>query len=179
MQTFWIASSMTLARNDEEDHAHLYSRRLEFDGGHIALHEIGAPSRQADVVRQDDMHARFSSSTRKARSDALIDGRHRSRRILFYLAKRFPKPNCCRATSRPRRRRCPGCRSSPRRCIRRGRGLDYATSLWHRRPALGNGWALGDYSIADIHLFRLYWRLANSLKPAPGTFPISTRIMRG
>jgi glutathione S-transferase len=36
---------------------------------------------------------------------------------------------------------------------------------------LGAGWALGHYSIADIHLFRLYWRLANSLKPEPGTFP--------
>jgi glutathione S-transferase len=36
---------------------------------------------------------------------------------------------------------------------------------------LGQGWALGqNYSIADIHLFRLYWRLFNSLKPAPGTF---------
>jgi glutathione S-transferase len=26
-------------------------------------------------------------------------------------------------------------------------------------------------SVADIHLFRLYWRFANSLKPAVGTFP--------
>jgi hypothetical protein len=25
-----------------------------------------------------------------------------------------------------------------------------------------------NYSIADIHLFRLYWRFANSLKPAAG-----------
>jgi glutathione S-transferase len=32
-------------------------------------------------------------------------------------------------------------------------------------------WALGRYSIADIHLFRLYWRFANSAKPAAGTFP--------
>jgi glutathione S-transferase len=38
--------------------------------------------------------------------------------------------------------------------------------------ALESGWALGqNYSIADIHLFRLYWRLFNSLKSAPGTFP--------
>ena len=36
---------------------------------------------------------------------------------------------------------------------------------------LGGGWALGRYSIADIHLFRLYWRLANSLHPAPEMFP--------
>jgi len=32
-------------------------------------------------------------------------------------------------------------------------------------------WALDRYSIADIHLFRLYWRMANSLKPAAGAFP--------
>jgi glutathione S-transferase len=32
-------------------------------------------------------------------------------------------------------------------------------------------WAVGDYSIADIHLFRLYWRFAASLKPSPGSFP--------
>ena len=54
----------------------------------------------------------------------------------------------------------------------RRHGLDYAKGVYgiaDRR--LGDGWALGRYSIADIHLFRLYWRLANSLKPAPGTFP--------
>ncbi|HEX3498469.1 MAG TPA: glutathione binding-like protein [Stellaceae bacterium] len=32
-------------------------------------------------------------------------------------------------------------------------------------------WALGRYSIADIHLFRLYWRFASPLTPAAGTFP--------
>jgi len=32
-------------------------------------------------------------------------------------------------------------------------------------------WALGRYSIADIHLFRLYWRLVNSLKPGRERFP--------
>jgi glutathione S-transferase len=36
---------------------------------------------------------------------------------------------------------------------------------------LGSGWAIGRYSIADIHLFRLYWRFANSLKPTPESFP--------
>ncbi|WP_050425488.1 glutathione binding-like protein [Bradyrhizobium tropiciagri] len=54
----------------------------------------------------------------------------------------------------------------------RARGLDYAKEVWSigdRR--LGHGWAIGSYSIADIHLFRLYWRLANSLKLPPATFP--------
>jgi len=39
------------------------------------------------------------------------------------------------------------------------------------------------YSIADIHLFRLYWRMFNSLKPARGEFPNLdahyARMMRG
>ena len=30
---------------------------------------------------------------------------------------------------------------------------------------------LGPYSIADIHLFRLYWRVINSLHPEPSEFP--------
>ncbi len=54
----------------------------------------------------------------------------------------------------------------------RRHGLDHARDVWgiaDRR--LGSGWALDRYSIADIHLFRLYWRFANSLKPAPETFP--------
>jgi glutathione S-transferase len=54
----------------------------------------------------------------------------------------------------------------------RRRGLEYAEAVYgiaDRR--LGRGWALGRYSIVDIHLFRLYWRLANSLKPAPEAFP--------
>ena len=61
----------------------------------------------------------------------------------------------------------------------RRRGLDYAKEVYgiaDRR--LGGGWALGRYSIADIHLFRLYWRLANSLKPAPETFPNLTAHYR-
>jgi glutathione S-transferase len=55
----------------------------------------------------------------------------------------------------------------------RARGLEHAIAVWGVADRkLGSGWALGErYSIADIHLFRLYWRLFNSLKPAPGTFP--------
>jgi glutathione S-transferase len=32
-------------------------------------------------------------------------------------------------------------------------------------------WIAGCYSIADIHLFRLYWRFATSTNPAPGSYP--------
>lgn len=32
-------------------------------------------------------------------------------------------------------------------------------------------WVLGRYSIADIHLFRLFWRFVNSKYPGAGSFP--------
>lgn len=32
-------------------------------------------------------------------------------------------------------------------------------------------WAVGGFSIADIHLFRVYWRFRPSIDAAPGTFP--------
>ena len=32
-------------------------------------------------------------------------------------------------------------------------------------------WAVGCYSIADIHLFRLYWRFLRSQQPPPERFP--------
>ena len=38
----------------------------------------------------------------------------------------------------------------------------------------GREWVLGRYSLADIHLFRLYWRFSNSAHPAPGEFPALT-----
>ena len=32
-------------------------------------------------------------------------------------------------------------------------------------------WAVGGYSITDIHLFRLFWRFFNSLHPSPEDYP--------
>ncbi len=32
-------------------------------------------------------------------------------------------------------------------------------------------WAIGTYSVADIHLFRLFWRFRNSLNPPDSESP--------
>jgi len=32
-------------------------------------------------------------------------------------------------------------------------------------------WTVDTYSIADIHLFRLYWRFVDTLHPPPATYP--------
>jgi glutathione S-transferase len=42
-----------------------------------------------------------------------------------------------------------------------------------------NEWAVGRYSIADIHLFRLYWRFVDTLHPPPSDYPnLSTHYDR-
>lgn len=56
----------------------------------------------------------------------------------------------------------------------RRQGLEHAREVYAvADKRLGkNDWAVGGrYSIADIHLFRLYWRFRSSLEPEPGPFP--------
>ena len=53
----------------------------------------------------------------------------------------------------------------------RRQGLEHANEVWQvaDRRLGSNPWALGRYSIVDIHLFRLFWRMSASLKPPAGT----------
>ena len=146
---------------------------------HIALHEIGVPfeARPLSFARSELRAPGFLALNPEGKIPTLlIDGRPLTEvaAILFYLAKRFPDAallsegdveadaqaiswmSFIASTLHPARRR----------------GLEYAQGVYHiadRR--LGAGWALGHYSIVDIHLFRLYWRFANSLKPAAQAFP--------
>jgi len=108
----------------------------------------------------------------------VIDGRPLTEvaAILYYLAKRFPDAELLPRDDIEADAQALSWMSF---AAARRRGLDYAKEVYgiaDRR--LGGGWALGRYSIADIHLFRLYWRLANSLKPAPETFPNLTAHYR-
>jgi glutathione S-transferase len=55
----------------------------------------------------------------------------------------------------------------------RFRGPDHALSVYGIADGrLGKAeWAIGRYSIADIHLFRLYWRFKRAMEFAPERFP--------
>ena len=106
----------------------------------------------------------------------LIDGRALTEvaAILYYLAKRFPDAELLPRDDSEANAQALSWMSFAAATLHpaRQRGLDHANEVYaiaDRR--LGQGWALGRYSIADIHLFRLYWRFANSLKPAPEEFP--------
>ena len=107
----------------------------------------------------------------------LIDGRLLTEvaGILFYLAKRYPEASLLPAGDIEAEAQAVSWMSfiaatvHPARCSRpRLRHGIY--ELVNQR--LGEReWALDRYSIADIHLFRLFWRFTNSLKPPPGSLP--------
>jgi glutathione S-transferase len=147
---------------------------------HIALHEVGiAFDAKPMSFRNDDMHAaEFLKLNPEGKVPTLlIDGRPLTEvaAILFYLARRFPDARLLPHDDIEAEAQAISWMSFIAATLHpaRQRGLDHAKNVYgiaDRR--LGKGWALGEkYSIADIHLFRLYWRLFNSLKPTPGTFP--------
>jgi glutathione S-transferase len=146
---------------------------------HIALHEIGVAFEGKPMsFKKNDMRSPdYLALNPEGKVPTLvIDGQPLTEvaAILFYLARRFPEAGLLPRDDIEADARALSWMSFAASTLHPARrhGLDHAREVWgiaDRR--LGNGWALGRYSIADIHLFRLYWRLANSLKPAPETFP--------
>ena len=147
---------------------------------HIALHEVGAAFEGRPMsFRKNDMQSPDFLKINPAGTvpALLIDGRVLTEvaGILFYLARRFPEAALLPHGDIEAEAQAVSWMSFIASTLHpaRQKGLDHARKVYgiaDRR--LGNRWALGErYSIADIHLFRLYWRLFNSLHPAPGTFP--------
>ena len=55
----------------------------------------------------------------------------------------------------------------------RARGSEHVANAFAvaNRKLDGRQWIIGRYSIADIHLFRVYWRFRPGMDAAPGTYP--------
>jgi glutathione S-transferase len=147
---------------------------------HIALHEVGAnfETRPMSFKKNDMRTPEFLKLNPDGKVPTLlIDGRVLTEvaGILFYLAKRFPEARLLPQDDIEAEAQAVSWMSFIASTLHpaRQRGLEHAVAVWGVADRkLGGNWALGmRYSIADIHLFRLYWRLFNSLKPAPGTFP--------
>ncbi len=151
---------------------------------HIALHEIGAAfePRPLSFHNLQTRTPEFLALNPAGKVPVLVaDGRPISEvlAILTYLARAYPEAGLL-----------------PEDLVAEGQGLalmSFLASTVHpvRKQGLevaratyqmlddrlGDAdWAVGDrYSIADIHLFRLFWRFRGSLEPAPGQFPNLTR----
>jgi glutathione S-transferase len=147
---------------------------------HIALNEIGAPFeiRSLSFARKEHQKPEFLAINPEGKVPTLlIDGRRLTEvaGILFYLARRYSGSGLLPRDDPEAEAQAVSWMSFIAATLHpaRQRGLEHAMAVYTLADQrLGRReWALGGYSIADIHLFRLFWRFRNSLNPPPGTLP--------
>jgi glutathione S-transferase len=147
---------------------------------HIALYEVGATfeAKPMSLKRNDTRSPEFLKINPAGKVPTLlIDGRPlvEVAGILFYLGRRFPEAGLLPHDDIEAEARVVSWMSFIASTLHpaRQRGMDHAREIYGLADRLlGPGWVLGErYSIADIHLFRLYRRFLPSLDPAPDTFP--------
>ena len=147
---------------------------------HIALHEIGEPfeSRPISLARKENRAPEYLALNPEGKVPTLlIDGAPLTEvaAILFYLARRFPEAGLLPQGDIAAEAQAISWMSFIASTIHpaRRQGME----RWKEVFAIADQklgkrqWALAKYSIADIHLFRLYWRFANSAHPTPEMFP--------
>jgi glutathione S-transferase len=148
---------------------------------HIALHETGAPfeARPLSFATRDTRKPEFLAVNPAGKVPALlVDGRLLTEvaGCLFYLARQYPAAKLLPVDDPEAEAQVVSWMSYIASTIHpaRRQGLDAARAAYKVADGrLGNSeWCVGGrYSIADIHLFRLFWRLRASLKPDPAEFP--------
>jgi len=148
---------------------------------HIALHEIGAEFaiRPLSFARKENRDPAYLAINPEGKVPTLlVDGRPLTEvaGILFYLARRFPEAGLLPAGDDEAEARIVSWMSFLASTVHpaRRQGIDHARRIWALAEARLNGraWAEGTMmSIADIHLFRLFWRFRGSAALAAGEFP--------
>ena len=148
---------------------------------HIALHEIGAPfeGRPMSFAKKDQKSPAYLAVNAEGKVPALlIDGRLLTEvaGIMYYLARRYPEANLLPVGDIEAEAQVVSWMSFLAASVHpsRAKGPEHAlAALALADQRLGKtDWAAGGrYSIADIHLFRLYWRFVNAIKPPKGSFP--------
>ena len=147
---------------------------------HIALHEIGAPfeSRPISLAKKENRTAAFLALNPEGKVPTLlVDGRPLTEvsAILFYLAKAFPDAGLLPEGDLEAQAQVVSWMSFVASTVHpaRRQGADHARAFYAiaERRLGSREWAVGRYSIADIHLFRLFWRFSNSLELSRTEFP--------
>ena len=148
---------------------------------HIALHEIGVPFESQPISfakRENRAPAYLALNPEGKVPTLLIDGRPLTEvaAILYYLGRRYPEAGLWPAGDLEAEAQAISWMSFIASTIHPARrlGIERSKQVFAiaERKLDGRDWVLGRYSIADIHLFRLYWRFAvHSSNPAPGSFP--------
>jgi glutathione S-transferase len=148
---------------------------------HIALHEIGVPfeKRPISFANKDQRTPEYLGLNPEGKVPALIvDGRVLTEvaGTLYYLAKRFPEARLWPEGGIEGEAQAISWMSfiastiHPARRVGVERWKEVFGFAEHRLG--GREWTVGPrYSIADIHLFRLYWRFVDALGPMPAAYP--------
>jgi len=147
---------------------------------HIALHEVGAPfePRLVLLYKGENRAPEYLALNPEGKVPTLtIDGRVLTEvaATLYYLARRYPEAGLFPAGDIDAEAEVVSWMSfvastlHPARRIGGARQQEVFQIAEHK---LGDkNWATGAYSIADIHLFRLFWRFKGSGLVTPGALP--------
>lgn len=148
---------------------------------HIALHEIGVPfeAKPLSFAKREQHAPDYLAINPEGKVPSLlVDGRMLTEvaATLYYLAKRYPDAELWPAGGIEEEAQAISWMSFIAATIHPARriGIERWKEVFRiADPRLGaNEWTVGGrYSIADIHLFRLYWRFKTSTSPAPGEYP--------
>jgi glutathione S-transferase len=147
---------------------------------HIALHETGVDfeSRWISFAKRQQYAPEYLALNPEGKVPTLLVDElplTEVAAILYYLARRFPEAGLFPAGDLVAEAQVISWMSFIASTIHPARRIGVAR--WKEvfgiaEQRLGRrDWAVGGYSIADIHLFRLFWRFFNSLHPAPADFP--------
>jgi glutathione S-transferase len=139
---------------------------------HIGLHEVGAPfeTRAISFAHRDQDPPEFAGlNPEKKVPTLLIEGRPLTEvaAILYYLARTYPAASLFPFGDVEAESQIVSWMSFIASTVHpaRRQGMDHAQRIYHLADQrLGDRtWAVASgYSIADIHLFRLFWRFRGS-----------------
>src|SRR5215472_7506366 len=147
---------------------------------HIALNEIGVDfeRRHVSFAKREQHSPQYLVINPEAKVPTLlIDGRPLTEvaGCLYYLAKRYPEAGLWLEGGLEAEAHAISWMSFIASTIHPARRI--GIERWREvfglaeRRLRPQEWTVGRYSIADIHLFRLYWCFVGSIKPSPGEFP--------
>jgi glutathione S-transferase len=147
---------------------------------HIAMHEIGLDfePRWVSFAKREQFAPDYLALNPEGKVPTLlVDGRPITEvaATLYYLAKRFPAADLWPENGLEAEAQAVSWMSFIASTVHPARRI--GVERWREvfgiaERKLGNReWIVARYSIADIHLFRLYWRFVDSVKPAASEFP--------
>jgi glutathione S-transferase len=147
---------------------------------HIALHEIGVEfeSRWVSFAKREQHMPEYLALNPEGKVPTrLVDGRPLTEvaGVLYYLAKRFPQAGLFPAGDLDAEAQIISWMSFIASTIHPARriGVERWKEVFEiaEKRLARKEWVVGRYSIADIHLFRLFWRFFTTLHPAPDAYP--------